>query len=240
MPTRVISSISSSEKGRERICDSRSDYHSRVTGQPLPGWEGGKDKFPYPAPIFGLEYLFSPALIPWLQTLLKYHRATGRYSGTFYFDIISYFTLKWDKWNCSLSIRRRPHFPPLLLFLLFLLVVLRLLRTCRDAFQSVPVPENREYDSREIKMFDSSILLPPSKKRYWIWKCPRRRSHSRSRNRTLAIALSALKKKKTKKMVGKKGKRRERERRMSLISHQNYISLFRVHARQPRSFIPDR
>jgi len=117
---------------------SRSDYHSREPGQNP--WLG----FLYPTPIFGPEYL-PTATAEYLLTATSDTPevlTTGR--RTFYFDIISYFTLKWDKWNCSLPIRRRPHFPARLLFLA------PTCQPCQDSFQSAGL--NREYDSREIKM----------------------------------------------------------------------------------------
>lgn len=75
----------------ERYGDSRSDYH-RELGQRL------------------LGISISPSSV-WNIFLFLALTATsdapeaprpGRFGRTFYFDIISYFTLKWDKWNCSL------------------------------------------------------------------------------------------------------------------------------------------
>lgn len=58
------------------------------------------DYWGFPYPIFRVEYLPVPALTA-TSDAPEVPRP-GRFGRTFYFDIISYFTLKWDKWNCSL------------------------------------------------------------------------------------------------------------------------------------------
>lgn len=64
---------------------------------------------------------------------------------TFYFDIISYFTLKWDKWNCAtfLSLRRVVSRTVLQTFLLVLLSVIFDI-TFADSYK-IKVPEKTHF-----------------------------------------------------------------------------------------------
>jgi hypothetical protein len=116
----------------QSISDARSDYRTPENqANPSPG-------------DFYIQRPSSSLPIPrWLETLLKY-AATGRFGGAFYFDIISYFTLKWDKWNCALLSDVGHISPP---------------RAHLRATRSVPILGlTREYDSREIKIFSHRSL----------------------------------------------------------------------------------
>jgi len=75
--SRTTDNFSLSGKKSDGVCDSRSDYHS---------WENRAshrwERFPYLAPIFGLEYLSNPTLTERLQTLLKNRAVLGRFIST--------------------------------------------------------------------------------------------------------------------------------------------------------------
>lgn len=111
-------------------------------------------RFPYPVCPSSVWNIF--------LTRLSYRAASDAPeepggSGTFYFDIISYFTLKWDKWNCSLPSG-----------------VVRIFHRCfsssrplakpRHGTRSNPAPPVVNMILDKIKMFVSSIPLPTREK----------------------------------------------------------------------------
>lgn len=78
-------------------------------------------------------------------------------SGTFYFDIISYFTLKWDKWNCSL---------PSGVVLIFHRGFSSLQPLANHAGTRSNPASVVNMIPAKIKMFVSSIPLPTRERRY--------------------------------------------------------------------------
>lgn len=86
-------------------------------------------------------------LAPWLSTIVNYRERPVW--GTFYFDIISYFASKWDKWNY------RGH-------LTAVWSALALSRpNAGSTFARTRSDPTRECDSREIKMFALPYPSPP-------------------------------------------------------------------------------